>query len=352
MAFKDKTKLACSIDFDDEWTQEDCHWKYDRVFIFSYKVDSSVRNSRLHLYYRFSQSDDFTEIPIGNCKLVNNTYYYSIKLSDPVFAWIMNKRDSVGHLSVEIKATGRTLVLPFIDLEATAAYLYDYVLPPSSENLDINLTRKSADNIICSWNRPEDLLDNPSVAGYSIELFCKKKDTDTFIQYKNLGWAVYPDDCEDETLRGQFVTDNEGSRKLTKITNNSDPALSNVPGEISFKGIGSSYELRTRGPGEISFFFRPRDFDIQKDDFFMIKVYPYVVYGSYFDGTYMTPGTLLASESEKDNETDGMEFKLGVVRVKTDSGWVEGQVWVMTETGWKEADSIYTKTADGWKESI
>lgn len=339
----DLTKLACSIEFDDEWIQEDCHWKYDRIFTFIFKTDGTTSNERF--YYKLKSSDSFTEIPTSSCTKVNNTYYYRLRFSELSLATLKSKRDSSGSIIIETKATAA-------GLEAVASYTYDYVLPPSSENLNITLTRKSADNIICSWTRPEDLENNPSVAGYSIELFCKKKGADTFVQYKNLGWAVYPADYEDETLRGQFVTDNEGRHKLTEVTDNSDPdiSVSDILGERSFKGIGSSYELRTGGPEEVSFYFRPRDFDIQKDDFFMIKVCPYVVYGSYLEGGNFKQGTLLTSISEK-NSSDEMEFKLGVVRVRTEQGWVEGQVWVMTADGWKEADSIYTKTATGWEEA-
>lgn len=337
-------KIRCSIEFDDEWIQKDCHWDYKRFFNLTFEVlDSSLTN--LKFYCKLGKA---SEMPIVPSKK-NNTYTYVLSLSD-LLDTILSQPDTyldTNYLTITTGVKKDTKVL------SSTSYDYHLILPPSSENLTVTLTRKSADNIICSWAKPTDIENNPSVAGYSIELFCKKKGTDTFVQYKNLGWAVYPADYEDETLRGQFITDNEGRHKLTEVTDNSDPdiSVSDIPGECSFKGIGSSYELRTGGPEEVSFYFRPRDFDIQKDDFFMIKVCPYVVYGSYLEGSNFEQGTLLTSISE-DNNSNEMKFTLGVVRVKTDKGWVEGQVWVMTANGWKEADSIYTKTADGWKEAI
>lgn len=41
----------------------------------------------------------------------------------------------------------------------------------------------------------------------------------------------------------------------------------------------------------------------------------------------------------------------GVMRVKTSSGWKEGQVYVKVDGGWKEADVVKVKTSAGWKES-
>lgn len=41
----------------------------------------------------------------------------------------------------------------------------------------------------------------------------------------------------------------------------------------------------------------------------------------------------------------------GVVNVKVDSQWVEGQVYVKTTDGWVEAETVNVKTSDGWQES-
>ena len=41
----------------------------------------------------------------------------------------------------------------------------------------------------------------------------------------------------------------------------------------------------------------------------------------------------------------------GIMRVKVNNTWKEGQVWIKTANGWKEADSVHVKTSAGWKES-
>ena len=352
--------LKCFIEVEDEWIQEGCHWKTDRVIIFTYKIPNTYSGSSKSFYYRLSESDSFTLIRNSEVKQLNSTtYYYELKLSslladDSLLSKLNNDNNLKIGSKIEIN-DGTTSA----EESASFAYYY-YTFPPKSENLQVTLDRKSADCIICSWQKPDEIENNPSVAGYCIELFCKKKDNNTFVQYKSLGWAVYPADYKDEALRGHFVTDSEARRKLTKVISATDPTIDKVQGEMSFKGLGSSYELYTNGPHEVSFYFRPRDFDIQKDDFFMIKVYPYIVYGSYINGNEVIPGSLLASESDIGaNSSEEMKFTLGTVKVKTADAWVEGQVWVCvadetspTGVKWKEADSIYTLTSDGWKESI
>jgi hypothetical protein len=42
--------------------------------------------------------------------------------------------------------------------------------------------------------------------------------------------------------------------------------------------------------------------------------------------------------------------KAGLLRVNTPDGWEEGQAFVMTENGWKEASSVFIKLENGWKE--
>jgi hypothetical protein len=41
----------------------------------------------------------------------------------------------------------------------------------------------------------------------------------------------------------------------------------------------------------------------------------------------------------------------GIVHIKVGSQWQEGQVWIKTNSGWKEAETVNVKTASGWKES-
>lgn len=41
----------------------------------------------------------------------------------------------------------------------------------------------------------------------------------------------------------------------------------------------------------------------------------------------------------------------GIVRIKEGGSWREGQVYVKVNNSWKEAETVYTKTSTGWKES-
>ena len=59
-------------------------------------------------------------------------------------------------------------------------------------------------------------------------------------------------------------------------------------------------------PDKPSFYFRPRDFDIAKDDFFMIRVYPCITYSQYWDEAgQLQPSARLSSEGD---ESDEMKF--------------------------------------------
>jgi hypothetical protein len=42
--------------------------------------------------------------------------------------------------------------------------------------------------------------------------------------------------------------------------------------------------------------------------------------------------------------------KAGLLKVNTPDGWKEGQAFIMTENGWKEASSVFIKSEKGWKE--
>ncbi len=334
--------LKCFIEVEDEWIQEGCHWKTDKVIIFTYKIPDTYSDSSKLFYYRLSESDSFTLIDSEVKQLNSTTYCYELKLSSLLADdFLLNKlNDNSLKIGSKIEINNRTI-------SAEASFDYYYTLPPKSENLQVALNRKSADHIVCSWNSPEDLPDNnPSLAGYCVELFCKKKGKDSFTQIKNLSFSA--------------------DYKLIENTINNDPVSEELnEGITTYVGLGSSLEAYIKDPNQLEFYFRPRDFSIEKDDFFMIKVYPYIVYGCYLDLKTGQPclkhSGLLTSVTEElgGNSSEVMKFTLGTVRVKTTDSWVEGQVWVCvadetspTGVKWKEADSIYTKTTDGWKESI
>jgi hypothetical protein len=91
-------------------------------------------------------------------------------------------------------------------------------------------------------------------------------------------------------------------------------------------------------PTTEQFYFIPKTLGILPGSSYQIRIYPY----SHYEGALI---------STKGTDSGIIDVPKGIVRVKTANGWVEGQVWVMTESGWKNAEVIYAKTADGWKEA-
>lgn len=334
----------CSIEFDDEWRQLDCHWDYKRFFILTWRVTGNHQTP--HFYYRigkypgtFDFTDGYVEINPNNENFYTSTtdtktiYTYYLNFSNLDLDALASEGNITACMRIQ-KTSSSTTQTIYATLD------YDLIeLPPSLDKLAVTLTRKSADHIECSWVRPEDPLgeNGKSVAGYCIELFCKKKDSSSFTQVSGLS----------------LEQDDEGKYKLVEAPESPD-FYTPEGAEVSYTGQATTSEAYINDPAITTFYFRPRDFEIVKDDFFMVRVYPYIVYSTYFDTSNESQqGALLSSKGNKsENDSDEMKFTLGVVRVKTTNGWVEGQVWVMTESGWKEADSIYTKTASGWKEAI
>ena len=368
-------KVECSIDFDDEWTQEDCHWNYRRYFDLTWKIWSEyVTNtstgelvdgtdySEKALYYSLSGDTDTQVLPGTYSSTVINdapwTEGYTRKLE------IFKYRLYISSISIErlvaaaekgFYITAKANVKSYSNKTISNSYTYnlDLELPPKL--LDgINLNRESSDHIICAWSKAEPNINTESgasVAGYAIELFGKKKGTNTFKQISDLSISKEAD----------------GKYKLVRATGElpeeytfADASTIKEEDDLTFIGCGDKLEAFIDDPNVTEFYFNPSDFEVApgnplgKDDDFQIVVYPYVVYGSYIDGQAVKQGTLLTNSGTSSEE---MKFKLGVVRVKTEGGWVEGQVWVMTDKGWKEADSVYAMVDDGtgkgvWKEAM
>lgn len=92
--------------------------------------------------------------------------------------------------------------------------------------------------------------------------------------------------------------------------------------------------------------------DLKVGDQFYITIYSYSRFGKKNDGTnaglFNNGGT---SEAAVKSEKTYTVQNAGIMRVRVDNEWKEGQVYVKTETGWKEASSIHVKTDGGWKES-
>ena len=72
------------------------------------------------------------------------------------------------------------------------------------------------------------------------------------------------------------------------------------------------------------------------------QVYP--IDGSTANYNYPLGSTLVSDEYCVDSN--------GIVRVKPDGVWREGQVWIKVNDEWIEATDVYIKTNNGWHESI
>ena len=308
-------ELSCSAEYKDEWIKEagQCHYSYNRFFDLTWSAKGTHKTASF--YYKFGNGTYKTVMTFSHTSSNSSTVsQYSKRLT---FSKL--PLDSVGAGVLTVKITAVDFLNRTVSKEETITF--QPVLPPSSDDLHVTLTRHSADDIECSWFRPEDPLEGigPSVAGYCVELFYKPSGG-SWAQIKNLAFAGF------DLIKSDYYT------------------------------TDSSYEAYINHPDACYFYFNPRAFGIQKDDSFKFRVYPYVVYGSYYSGSSVEPGTLLTSDGDEASQG----FTLGTVRVKkSETDWVEGQVWVCaadsdSPTGfkWKEADSIYAKTADGWKESI
>jgi hypothetical protein len=84
--------------------------------------------------------------------------------------------------------------------------------------------------------------------------------------------------------------------------------------------------------------------EFKPGDVIKLSVSAYTRYGDNNDGAQVF----------KTSEQFSAEYTVrnaGIVRLKTDEGWKEGQVYVKLDHGWVEAETVYVKTDDGWEES-
>lgn len=346
--------MTCKIEFDDEWIQESetctdgevrsgCHWNYDRIFYLTYEIlDSSLTNRRF--YYQFG-GHKIEIIPTAK----NNVYTYPLRFSE------IEAQISGESILDYLDDSGVYLIIKAIVeaekggsiLSAELNYRYDLKVPPQQPAiLPIELVTGNPGEVKCSWNQPDEDYDINEARGYCIEIFHCPEGEEVFTQLNNLGWN------EDELSRGKYYIE-----KISK----EEIVIPDVEGEFTtfiFNKPNSELYIWEPKPEEKpedyqpAFYFMPKQLGINPGDKYLFRVHPYNVYSSCW--TYdeegkqrLLPGTLLTSEGTS------MEGKVskGIVRVKTDNGWVEGQVWVMTVNGWKQAEAVYAKTENGWKEA-
>ncbi len=345
-------KLECLVDFDYDLIQDDCHWDLDRYFRFTFRVldESLLTNNTPEFYYSFG---DYQKVPAGKpyldyySKVPNNfyrkddTWIYHLRISDLVSSLRQEVVAALRNSEGNLKVTALIRVGDNIAYESFSQYLE---LPPTlaATKPDSSLTNIQTDHVkanpgefLCTWS-PATIVDcsaNNStgvdtVDGYSIEVFRQPEGSKEILQIKGLTWDTFELAC------GVYKLIKDPSYDEADFTESSD-----LTKDFSLKSNHTMSEVRIENPLKTEFFFIPKTLGILPGDSYQIRIYPC----SHYEGALI---------STKGTASDGIDVPKGIVRVKTANGWVEGQVWVMTESGWKNAEVIYTKTADGWKEAM
>lgn len=342
-------KLECLVDFDYDLTQDDCHWDLDRYFRFTFRVlDSELLTNNIpEFYYRFG---DYQEVPTGkpyleyysqvpNSYLIynkNNTWIYHLRVSSMNKIQLANLRDNAGNLKVTalIRVGGNIAHETFsqyLELPPTLAVTKsDSELP----NIQTDYVKANPGEFVCTWSPAtvvtcgaNEITGVDTVDGYSIEIFYKPEKATEYVQLKGITWNP------EELAKGIYKLTKDPSYEEVDFTGSPD-----LSKDFSLKSNHTRSEVRIENPLKTEFFFIPKDLGILPGSSYQFRIYPY----SHYEGALI---------STKGTASDGIDVPKGIVRVKTANGWVEGQVWVMTESGWKNAEVIYTKTADGWKEA-
>jgi hypothetical protein len=92
--------------------------------------------------------------------------------------------------------------------------------------------------------------------------------------------------------------------------------------------------------------------DILPGDKVKFAVTAYTKYGENYDGTVQNSSG--STQCFKTGEAFSGEYNVqnaGIVRVKVNGAWKEGQVYVKAGGTWHEAETVNVKTSSGWKES-
>jgi hypothetical protein len=355
--------LECFIDFDDEWIQEDCHWKYDRIFTITYKIanDFSFGNNIPEFYYSVGTTeyrveettdDTYTEGKLFH-KAGTRTWTFELRLSSISNEVLLAARTSDGWLDVaarlSVKDTSGVIHqaatvyvdqnIKEINPEYTSGYLLELAPKHPIENLKTEVVINNPGELKCSWNKATTIDDNAadSVDGYTVEMKHCLADNDhtkeeNYFYVENLAW-------DSEALK-------EGKYKLIRTAET--PIDVNVPeaeeGEeeiITFVSDLINTEVYIDGANNNQFYFEPKQLGLDKGDYYKFIIYPY--------SHYFSENTLIMPDG---TESNTREVPNGIFHVFNGTHWVEGVVYVMVydeverKNVWKIADSIYVMTED------
>lgn len=339
-------QLNCSIEYDDSWEQIDCHWKVNRFFRLTWdKADG------YYLYYRLGDYIDglknYKSIDTSKVYTTQSSYIYELPFSAFSYEELAAARDTDGWITLTVYNGSKyktftkfyLLELPPVQAESADPEKIITAEPVTSRPGEIKVYWSADYFIELDGSSEENSPD--SLDGYCIEVFrCPQEldpaNAENFTKLDGLQW----EDADPET--GMPTT---AVYKLIRIPVNVEVTAPEVSGDpvISYTNLNPGREAYIETPLLTEFYFEPEKLGINRGDFYKFRIYPY----SHYEGA------LLSSE---EIESGYGQVPKAIVRVKTATGWAEGLVYVMVDDGtgqgvWREADSIYVKTADGWKET-
>lgn len=366
-------KLECSVEFEDEWRQLECHWDYKRFFTIKCKIFHGAvytatgtkvsegeslgfanGRDRLEFYY-LEGVYLFTLTPFkaatvtayktrSKLEVYNNYYRYATSYECRIpFEGLDLKTlcGANGCFNAKVKAfsdTG-TAYEKTCSINTAAAKLPYYLdLAPTMSGV-VEVKKETSYRTKCSWTKAVPAADYSPIYGYCVELRYRAGESGPFSTVKGLT-AVKEDS-------GYWL------RKSDPAATASIEALEDEPPIESYEIAGKDIEVPILGEDTTEIYFNPSELGIEKDYQIKVAVYPFTVYGLSADyepkEDEILNSSLLAGPGIS---SEVLNKQLGLVRIKTSKGWVEGQVWVKTSNGWKESCGVYTKTSTGWKESI
>lgn len=338
--------LKCRIEPDYSWYQVDSHWECEREYELIYEIlksEQELNEQTVGLYYYIGtqstpqESRTEIKIPFTVCSSYNKGEY-------KVYVYRLRLKDLSDSDWTKLKKFGAITIFTTQDIPVESGWAtIEVEFPPETldETLEeATLKKSSSTKYKCIWPQAqvraqaEDTGDDqPSVAGYGIELKERLKDSNEWIQVEGI---------KAELVNGKYwiVKDNAYFEDL-------DEEIPEYAEKTFLASAGMAY---IEGQGTTEAFFNPKELGLKKDSYYKFIVYPYINYSTYYDDAGQPqPGASLAPAGTESNE---LRYGGGTLRVKTADGWKEGQVWVYTSSGWKEAAGVYIKTADSWKESI
>ena len=344
-------KIKCSIDFDDEWIQEDCHWKFDRIFTLTYEIlDDTISEPTFYCTLN-GRANDTQEIQRTDNKTVYTLRWSEYKGAiDPASEYLSVTAVATWKEGEELKSAEDTLEYFFKGAPPAMVDTDDV------KDINIEYVAASPGKIKCSWKNYYDCnKESNSLRGYSIELYHRSAGKTLDADFEKVGFLKWD---EAALQNGNFEITTDES-----LLNSYAPVTGEVV-EVVYININPSTELYITNPEKTEFFFTPKYFKIRKfneedtqikpGDEYEFRIYPYNVYGSHF--TYDEDGNICGTDISALITNEGTlstirKVSKGIVRVKVGNNWEEGQVWVMKDGQWKEAEAVYVMNESTWKEA-